>query len=72
MLTTAILAFTVSGKLTRNDTSAGVAGQTIQLLRNGAASTTATTASDGTYSMSVTEAAAGTDTYQASFAGASV
>ena len=65
-------AFTVSGKLTRNDTGAGVASQIIQLLRNGTASTTATTASDGTYSMSVTEAAAGTDTYQASFAGASV
>jgi len=65
-------AFTVSGKLTRNDTGAGVASQIIQLLRNGAASTTATTASDGTYSMSVTETAAGTDTYQASFAGASV
>ena len=66
------IAFNITGKLTRNDTSAGVASQTIQLLRNGAASTTATTASDGTYSMSVIEAAAGTDTYQVSFAGASV
>jgi hypothetical protein len=65
-------AFTVTGKLTRNDTSAGVAGQTISLLRNGTASTTATTASDGTYSMSITETAVGTDTYQVSFAGASV
>ena len=67
-------AFAITGKLTRNDTNAGVAGQTIQLQQNGVnvSGATAVTASDGTYSLSVTETAAATYQFDVTYAGGNV
>lgn len=68
------VSFTITGKLTRNDTNAGVAGQTIQLQQNGVnvSGATVVTASDGTYSLSVTEAAAATYQFDVTYAGGNV
>lgn len=67
-------AISITGKLTRNDTGAGVAGQTIQLQVNGAdaAGKTATTAADGSYTISFTETVIRTDGFDVTFAGATV
>ena len=68
------VAFAITGKLTRNDTNAGLAGQTIQLQQNGAnvSGATAITASDGAYSISVTETAAALYQFDVTYAGGNV
>jgi len=72
------VAFSVTGKLTRNDTGAGVAGMTIQLQQytsgtwSNVSGKTATTAADGTYIMSMTETPAGTYQLETTFAGGNV
>ena len=68
------VAFAVTGKLTRNDTNAGVAGQTIQLQQDGVnvSGKTAVTASDGTYSISITETSAATYQFDVTYAGGNV
>ena len=67
-------AVNITGKLTRNDTGAGVAGQPVQLQLNGADVTgkTATTAADGSYTISYTETVIRTDAFDVTFAGATV
>ena len=71
------VAFNITGKLTRNDTSAGVAGMTVQLMQytSGAWSAvsgkTATTAADGSYTISLSESPAGTYQFETTFAGGS-
>ena len=67
-------AFSVTGKLTRNDTGAGVPNMTVQLQQNGVniGGKTATTAADGTYTISMTETAAGTFQMDTTFAGGNV
>lgn len=67
-------AISITGKLTRNDTGAGVAGQTIQLQVNSAdaAGKTATTAADGSYTISYAETVIRTDAFDVTFAGATV
>ena len=68
------VAFPVTGMLTRNDTGVGIPNQTIQLQDgsgNNIDGATAVTAADGTYSMEMTEAAAGTYEFQSYFAGGS-
>ena len=67
-------AVNITGKLTRNDTGAGVAGQTIQLQINSTdvSGKTATTATDGTYTISYTETVIRTDAFDVTFTGATV
>lgn len=66
-------AFVVTGVLTTTG-GVGIANQTVQLQKAGAnvSGKTATTNSTGAYSISVTEATAGTYTYQVVYAGGTV
>ena len=62
--------FTVSGKLTRTDTNAGISGQTITFRYGATPAGSTTTNTTGNYSSSVTIATPGTFTLKSSFAGA--
>lgn len=63
------VAFATTGKLSRTDSGVGLGGQTVKLLLSSGVIGSATTASDGTYSISAAITVAGNYTLLASFEG---